>query len=85
MASQVTIVEHGHIPLTPEIQRALDIPDGTAVSLTVQQGSIIVKPVEHDPIKAMQDLFVGADYSLEDDLMQMRREEEEHSRRKYGC
>ncbi len=84
MAAHVTIVEHGHILLTPEIQKALGMADGTSVSLSVERGKIIVRPLDHDPIKAMQDLFVGANYSLEDDLMEMRREEDEHQKRKYG-
>jgi hypothetical protein len=84
MASQVTVIERGHVPLTPEIQQSLGIPDGTQVSLTIKQGSIIVTPLPHDPIRAMRELFAGAEYSLEDDLIQMRREEEEHSLRKLG-
>jgi bifunctional DNA-binding transcriptional regulator/antitoxin component of YhaV-PrlF toxin-antitoxin module len=85
MASQVTVIEHGQLPLTREIQEALGMTDGSSVSLTIEDGRIIVEPYADDPIRAMQDLFQGATYSLADELMEMRREEEEHSHRKYGC
>jgi bifunctional DNA-binding transcriptional regulator/antitoxin component of YhaV-PrlF toxin-antitoxin module len=38
-----------------------------------------------DLILAMQETFKDAGYSLEDDLIQMRKEEAEYSLRKYGC
>lgn len=94
MEYQTATEENGSLVLPPEVQEELGIPPGTMVRLQVEDAGVrivaqkrpkISKADAIDRIKAVQDLFAGADYSLEDDLIQMRKEEAEHSLRKYGC
>jgi len=95
MGHLTAIVEpDGRFMLPREVQRTLGIVPGSTIDLTLEAEGVWISrqsrpKLSPDEVKAilkdMQDLFAGADYSLEDDLMQMRKEEEEHSLRKYGC
>ncbi len=95
MGHHTAIVERdGSVVLPAEVQQTLGVQPGSTVDLESEAEGVWI-PRRTSPrlsiaetratIKKMQDLFAGADYSLEDDLMQMRKEEEEHSRRKFGC
>ena len=95
MGHLTAIVEpDGSLILPPEVQQTLGIAPGSEIDLELETEGVWIprqsrpklSPEEVTAIpRRMQDLFAGANYSLEDDLMQMRKEEEEHSRRKYGC
>ncbi len=67
-----TVITGGQIVLPLPIQTALGVHEGSRVSLTVEEGRLIIEPLRHDPIQAMQELFQGKDYSLEEDLKQFR-------------
>jgi len=83
--------EQGQLVLPAQVQSALGIPSGTEVEIVLHDRYIELRQ-EREPISeaeleasldALQALCAGGP-SLEDDLYAMRREEEEHHKRKFG-
>lgn len=95
MGYQAILEPDGSLVLPPEVQHELGIPLGSTVDLQVDKEGVRIAVHERRPrltggeltsrIQAIQAVFAGANYSLEDDLIKMRQEEAERSMRKYGC
>jgi bifunctional DNA-binding transcriptional regulator/antitoxin component of YhaV-PrlF toxin-antitoxin module len=93
MELQTAVEIDGSLVLPADVQRELGIPPGASVRVAVESGNVRIimenrlklsKAEALDRIRSMQELFADADYSLEDDLIQSRKEEAEHSLRKWG-
>ena len=93
--SHSTVSESGQLVLSPEAKAALGVPSGGEIEVILRDQTVELrqkkKPMSDEEIKRrideLQTLFARqpGEPSLEDNLYRMRREEEEHSRRKYGC
>jgi len=87
-----TISDNGELILPAAIPAALGLEAGTEVEVVLNHNIIELKkrrvPLSVEEfnlrLREMQKTFAGGP-SLEDELYKMRREEEEHFRRKYGC
>lgn len=90
-----TVRENGQLVLSPEAKIQLGVPNGGEIEVVSGDHSVELRR-KREPmsqaeidrrIAEMQAAFkrLPGEPSLEDELYQMRREEEEHSRRKFGC
>ena len=90
-----TVTESGQLVLDDESRMALGVPSGGEIEVVRKHDSIELKkkrqPISDEEfeqeIAALQALCARqpGEPSLEDELYESRREEEEHARRKYGC
>jgi AbrB family looped-hinge helix DNA binding protein len=86
-----TVSENGQLVLPAQVLDALELPPGTEVEILLHDRQLELKrprkrmsPEELEKsLEELHGIFAGGP-SLEDDLYQMRREEEEHFRRKFG-
>lgn len=82
--------EDGQLVLPARVQNALGLPSGTEVEIVLHDRYIELreprKPLTDEEFEAelaaLRGICAGGP-SLEDDLYQMRRDEEEHQKRKY--
>jgi bifunctional DNA-binding transcriptional regulator/antitoxin component of YhaV-PrlF toxin-antitoxin module len=89
--ARAKVADDGRLVLPAQVQSALGIPSGAEVEIVLHDRYIELRqqrPAMSDEefeasLTALQALCAGGP-SLEDDLYAMRREEEEHQRRKYG-
>jgi hypothetical protein len=56
---------------------------GSRLAVTIKDGTILLKPLLADDLDQLSGIFSSSP-GLGDDLVQMRREEEDHSKRKFG-
>jgi len=80
----VTLESTGSVPLPPEAVNAFGLRAGSKLTVTLKDGGILLQPILTDDLDELCGIFASSP-GLEDDLFQMRREEEEHSNRKFGC
>ena len=87
-----TVDSDGRLTLPSQIPAALGLSAGTEVEIVTDGNCITLSPrrvARSAPdlnllLNQLQEMFRGQP-SLEDELYEMRREEEERSRRKFGC
>jgi bifunctional DNA-binding transcriptional regulator/antitoxin component of YhaV-PrlF toxin-antitoxin module len=90
-----TVTETGQLILDKNTRDALGVPAGGEIEITCKDDTVELKrkrqPISDEEFKQrlaeIQAAFTRrpGEPSLEDDLYQSRREEEERSRRKYEC
>lgn len=90
--TRAKVSENGQLVLPAQVQDALGLRSGTEVEIVLhdryielrQERPRLSKAELTESLKAMQAMFAGGP-SLEDELYKMRREEDEHQKRKFGC
>jgi AbrB family looped-hinge helix DNA binding protein len=87
-----TVDPNGQLTLPSQIPAALGLSAGTEVEIVADGNCLTLSPRRvarsaaqlNRLLNQLQEMFRGQP-SLEDELYEMRREEEERSRRKFGC
>jgi hypothetical protein len=85
MDTQVVTLESGsNVPLPAEAVDRFGLHVGSRLIVSIRDGGILLQPLLADDLDQLCGIFASTP-GLENDLYQMRREEEEHSRQKFGC
>ena len=83
MEEQIVILNNrGVLSLPEDIQTALDLHPGSAFTVTLKDGDIVMHPVAPELERELQQRLASRDSVA--DLIRGRREDEEVSRLKYG-